>query len=686
MTDDKQKIINLFEKNVFGKKYTNEKKSHCGSEGHWLEELIGIKHNSKTEADIYGYELKSKTSSKTSFGDWCPDIDENGKPLISKWWNNDESKKKFMIQYGGFNKEKNRWSWCNPIKFNNYNKFGQKFIIEEDGIYIAYNNKKDTNYDSREINKSKIEGDLLLFGWSHDEMDKKIQKKFNQNGYIRPIKSEDGVYIGIQFGKSIDYKEFIENIKKDNIYLDPGTYVGNSRPYMQWRANNKWFDNREKNNLDYKYIMKNEKTENKNIIKNNKINNFTAVDLFCGCGGLTTGLTKAGISVLAGIDIWDKAIETYVANHNHYGLCRDLINYKPTDFIKDTKITNFDLLVGGPPCQGFSMAGKRDNKDPRNSLFMEYVKYLNYFKPKAFIMENVVGILSMKTQTGELVKDIILDELGVNYECSYYKLSAADFEVPQNRKRIIFIGFRKDLNVKPREPDTINAKNHIPVRTILDDKSKIDTKYFLSEKALNGIKRKKELMLKKGNGFGAQFLNLDKPSFTIPARYWKDGYDALVKYSETEIRKLTIKELAKIQTFPDDYNFKGSDKEIIMQIGNAVACRFAYHLGKHTMKLLNNNIINDNDSDDIKPKKVIKSKMIKKEELSSESESEEEIKPKKIVKSKTIKSKSSSESESEEEIKPKKIVKSKTIKSKSSSESESEEEIKPKKIVKKKSK
>lgn len=87
-------------------------------------------------------------------------------------------------------------------------------------------------------------------------------------------------------------------------------------------------------------------------------------------------------------------------------------------------------------------------------------------------------------------------------------------------------------------------------------------------------------------GFGAQFLNPDKPSFTIPARYWKDGYDALVKYSEEDVRRLSIMEIKRIQTFPDTYELCGTKKDQIMQLGNAVACRFAYHLGKHLTTLL----------------------------------------------------------------------------------------------------
>jgi len=238
-------------------------------------------------------------------------------------------------------------------------------------------------------------------------------------------------------------------------------------------------------------------------------------------------------------------------------------------------------------CQGMSIAGKRDINDPRNSLFIEYVKYLDYFKPKAFIMENVIGILSMKTANNENVIDIIMDNLTKNYNCVICKLYASDFEVPQNRRRTIIIGIRKDLNIIPIEPKPVlTLENRKAVRTILLAKENIDNSYYLSTKALDGIKNKKAKAKANNNGFGAQFLDMNKPSYTIPARYWKDGYDALVKYSNTEIRRLTILELKRIQSFPDDYIIEGSKKDIIMQIGNAVACRFAYHLGKHILSTL----------------------------------------------------------------------------------------------------
>lgn len=316
---------------------------------------------------------------------------------------------------------------------------------------------------------------------------------------------------------------------------------------------------------------------------------LNVIDLFCGCGGMSKGLTDSGLNIIAGIDIWDKAINSYKKNFDHLAICEDLTELSPEKFNKlynkENKI--IDLIVGGPPCQGFSIAGKRDIKDPRNSLFMEYLKYVNYFKPKAFIMENVIGILSMKTNKQEKVIDIIINELNINYNCIVTKLYASDFEVPQNRRRTIIIGIRKDLNIVPEEPKPVlSVENRISVKNILLPKNEIDLSYYLSEKAIIGIHNKKIKSKEKGNGFGAQFLDFNKPSFTIPARYWKDGYDALVKYSDTELRRLTILELKRIQSFPDDYILVGSKKDIIIQIGNAVACKFAYHLGKYIINIL----------------------------------------------------------------------------------------------------
>lgn len=319
-------------------------------------------------------------------------------------------------------------------------------------------------------------------------------------------------------------------------------------------------------------------TKEKNMVK------LRVLDLFCGCGGFSLGLTEAGMDVILGVDVWDKAIESYTKNMKHMGLCKDLTSFTPQEcstFLKHP----VDVIVGGVPCQSFSIAGKRDKNDPRGSLFMEYIKYLDYFSPKAFLFENVVGILSMKTNSGEKVIDIIMDLLSKNYDCVRSAMYASDYEVPQNRRRVIIMGIRKDLGITPSFPSVV-SKERIPVSKVLLPREQVGEKLFLSKKALEGIKKKKDRMLSEKKGFGAQFLNNDKPSFTIPARYWKDGYDALVKYSDEEVRRLSITEIKRIQTFPDSYELSGTKKDQIIQLGNAVACRFAYHLGKHLTSLL----------------------------------------------------------------------------------------------------
>ena len=164
----------------------------------------------------------------------------------------------------------------------------------------------------------------------------------------------------------------------------------------------------EKNKLVEEIILSKKTSQYIPIIEVDTIT-LNVIDLFCGCGGMSKGLTDAGLNVIAGIDIWDKAIESYNKNYHHKAYCVDLTQLPPEKFneLYNKENINVDILVGGPPCQSFSIAGKRDKNDPRNALFMEYVKYLDYFKPKAFIMENVIGMLSKKTENGENVLNII---------------------------------------------------------------------------------------------------------------------------------------------------------------------------------------------------------------------------------------------------------------------------------------
>ena len=323
---------------------------------------------------------------------------------------------------------------------------------------------------------------------------------------------------------------------------------------------------------------------NDNISNNTIENQLNVLDLFCGCGGMSVGFMEAGYSISLGIDNVPIRIETYNSNGKK-GLCGDIKEITGEYILKHSPKPN--IIIGGPPCQGFSMAGKRDNKDPRNSLFMEYLKFVKYFTPLGFVMENVPGILTMKTKDGKLVIDIIKNEFNnIGYKIKYQKLLASDYDVPQNRRRVIFIGLPISNKNEITFPEPTHKGKHVPVSTVLSDEKEIDKYYFHSEKMISGFIKRKEENVKKGNGFGAQYLDFNKPSYTISARYWKDGADALVKYSDSKIIMLTEKEVSLIQSFPHNYIFKGSHREIYEQIGNAVPCLLVYNIAKHLKTLI----------------------------------------------------------------------------------------------------
>jgi DNA (cytosine-5)-methyltransferase 1 len=171
------------------------------------------------------------------------------------------------------------------------------------------------------------------------------------------------------------------------------------------------------------------------------------IDLFAGCGGLSTGFEMAGYEIPLAIEKDEWASETYRFNHPNTkvitGDITQINNIK--DLIKD--YGDIDGVIGGPPCQGFSLSGNRDKKDPRNSLFMDFVRLVSEIQPKFFMMENVPGILSMKTANNESVVELVFQEYKkAGYNAKYKILNAAEYGVPQTRTRVIFIGIREDLN------------------------------------------------------------------------------------------------------------------------------------------------------------------------------------------------------------------------------------------------
>ena len=187
------------------------------------------------------------------------------------------------------------------------------------------------------------------------------------------------------------------------------------------------------------------KMKNKDVrkVKDKKV----IIDLFAGCGGLSLGFEMAGFSIPLAIEIDEWASETYKKNHpDTFVMTKDITQVTDLDSLLPDKSVTVNGIIGGPPCQGFSLSGNRDKNDPRNSLFMEFVRFVRHFKPEFFVMENVPGLLSMKTKKGEMVKDVILSEFKESgYNVNYHTVNAAEFGVPQSRMRIVFIGIREDL-------------------------------------------------------------------------------------------------------------------------------------------------------------------------------------------------------------------------------------------------
>lgn len=184
------------------------------------------------------------------------------------------------------------------------------------------------------------------------------------------------------------------------------------------------------------------------------------IDLFAGCGGLSLGFEMAGYTIPLAVEKDEWASETYMKNHPKTKVVTsDITQVKDLDSLFSQKEIKIEGIIGGPPCQGFSLSGNRDKKDPRNSLFMEFVRFVKHFQPRFFVMENVTGILSMQTKSGELVKDVILSEYDkAGYNVEIYVLNAAEFGVPQSRIRVFFIGLRKDI---PYDRDKVEPKGFL---------------------------------------------------------------------------------------------------------------------------------------------------------------------------------------------------------------------------------
>ncbi len=301
------------------------------------------------------------------------------------------------------------------------------------------------------------------------------------------------------------------------------------------------------------------------------------VSLFSGAGGLDLGLIQAGNKVIWANDIDKDAVATYKENIGEHIICDDIGNIDVDDIPKS------DVVVGGFPCQGFSQANMlRVLDDDRNQLYKFFYKVIKSKQPLFFIAENVKGILSIGK--GAAIEQIIADFEEAGYKVSVHLVNMADYGVPQTRQRVIIIGQREDLGEEMffQFPAPTYAKDGdnrwISIKQAIDHFPDPD----LENNVLNHIYSAYKVVYR--NFTGHRETNPDKPSPTILARgNGKGGVCAIPHYNGK--RRLTIRESASVQTFPEDFYFVGNMNSCYRQIGNAVPVRFARKLGEELIRL-----------------------------------------------------------------------------------------------------
>ena len=330
-----------------------------------------------------------------------------------------------------------------------------------------------------------------------------------------------------------------------------------------------------------------------------------AISLFSGAGGMDVGFENAGIKVVFANELVADAAETYRANHPDCIMINDDIN-NVIDSLG--KYEGIDLVFGGPPCQGFSVAGKMDPDDDRSKLIFTFLDVVERVKPRAFVMENVkaLGELSKWKDVRERYLKKASD---LGYSCHYFVLNATDYGVPQKRERVFFIGIRGDSFDEKRLHQLIthHKMKAAPIRDILLPLGKAGSEenprtcVAKINFCARPVMRKSPYAGMYFNGQGRP-IDIDGYANTLPAsmggnktpfidedylygeaddnfieNYHKGLMDGTItpeyKEAPSRLRRITIREAAKIQTFPDDYIFCGKPAAIYKQIGNAVPCK-----------------------------------------------------------------------------------------------------------------
>lgn len=342
-----------------------------------------------------------------------------------------------------------------------------------------------------------------------------------------------------------------------------------------------------------------------------KRNKYTVVDLFCGCGGISEGFRKEGFTIIGGVDFNKSATATFQNNFKDALVYTGDISEISNKYI-ESNFSGVDIVVGGPPCQGFSSANRhqKESDDPRNKLFFEYLRFIEILKPKAFLIENVKEILS---KDKGYAKDRIIEitsNLGYNVDVRI--LLASDYGVPQKRRRAVFVGIRKDIGgffpfdemfKISKEKTVMDAIGDLcgkekemdgELKKFLKDSDEIfnHTPKYPNEK----VQRRMSFVPQGGNwkdvpselwdtqrnnrhSSAYKRLSFSEPSITIDTGHMN-------YFHPIENRIPTVRESARIQSFPDSFIFSGSQGEQYRQVGNAVPPLLAAAVAKQIKMIL----------------------------------------------------------------------------------------------------
>lgn len=297
------------------------------------------------------------------------------------------------------------------------------------------------------------------------------------------------------------------------------------------------------------------------------------VSLFSGAGGLDLGFIKAGHTIVWANDLFSDAIATYKQNIGEHIVEADIKSVSSDD------IPDCDIVIGGFPCQGFSVANtKRNTTDERNVLYKELLRVIKDKQPKFFVAENVKGILSLNK--GKSFEMILKDFSSINYKVQYKVLNSADYGVPQTRERVIIVGVRSDVNFDYSYPVPTHSKDGeegrqkwVSVGEAISHLPNPDEPNDIA----NHTYSKYKLTF---NGYiGHRPLDPNKPSPTVTAR-GDDKGGVVIHPHPNGLRRMTCRELATIQSFPLDFVFVGKNSSIYRQIGNAVPVLLGYAVAK----------------------------------------------------------------------------------------------------------